>query len=195
MDIIDSTKNNNVKLLRKAFVEYSKELQEHIKTNYNLVIRTIRQPKNAYETVASYVSVIKKLSTKDRTIIFYGTSIKLSYKQFACLYLILTENYLEGMDYCELSFSHKQSSYRNFENNLKTFISKFHRKIFEQIKKQKPAYFKDKSDTFIKKAIKNLIFYKKNFKDEYTIYSNFTVFKLPAKVHKAKEKNKQDQFI
>lgn len=172
------SKNNNVKLLRKAFDKYPKNVQVQMKKEYALIIRDIKKPRSLQETYECYVPIIKKLSPKDRTIIYYGVSIRLSYKQFACLYLALIEGIVDFIVYNELKFSYKRAIENNYESNLKPFVSKWHDKIFKQITKQESEYFSGKSEKFINKTIENIIFYKKDYMNNYALYSNFTVFKL-----------------
>lgn len=189
------SKSNSVKLLRKAFNKYPKDVQKQMKKDYALIIRDIRQPKNCQETYKCYVPVIEELSPKDRTILYYGVSIRLSQKQFASLYLALIEGVVEDIAYTELQFSSKKPAEKNYESNLKSFVSKLHNKILEQITKQKSEYFSGKSEKFIKKAVKSLIFYKKDYMNTYALHSNFTVFKLSKTANKIERKEHSMQFI
>ena len=189
------SKNNNVKLLRKAFDKYPKDIQVQMKKEYALIIRDINKPRNLQETYECYVQIIKKLSPKDRTITYYGIPIRLSYKQFACLYLALIEGIVDCIAYNELNFSYKKPTENAYESNLKPFVSKWHDKIFKQITKQESEYFSGKSKKFIKKTIENIIFYKKDYMNNYALYSNFTISKLVKKSQNTNTKEDSKQYV
>lgn len=181
-----SSKNRNdkiqsIKIIHKAFEKYIPEKQEQMKREYCLIIHDITRQLKDNNSYSDYVPIIRKLSSAERTIIFYGVPIRLSYKQFAIIRLLIEENRIEPSEYSEIEFLSHSSNKLALNNNIKSFVSKLKKKLQKEInnyKKAQNCYFSQKTSQEIISAINDLVFYEQ-FANGYTLQTNFKLIKLP----------------
>ena len=121
--------------LEKAFSDYSLETQNDLSQKYTLLIKNARLRFKPDEDIDRNIEIVKNLSPKDRTIVLCGVKIRLSYKRFYLLQLLIEKGTCDDMDYSDAYFSknHFTSNVMTTLGNMKSFISKFKLNLFDSI--------------------------------------------------------------
>ncbi|CDE89526.1 TPA: hypothetical protein CPT81_08780 [Candidatus Gastranaerophilales bacterium HUM_20] len=170
--------SHNGRYLEKAFSKYSSKSQKDLLQKYALLIKNVRLRFETYDDIDRNIEIVKKLSPKDRTIVLCGVKIRLSYKRFYLLQLLLGKGTCDDMDYIDACFSKNHFTCRvsTTLGNMKSFISKFKQNLFDSITEHyiNEDDFKEQDEQMVSGIIDKLI--KNNIRyDKCTITTSFVM--------------------
>lgn len=168
------TNKYKVKVLKTSYERCVPERLDKLKTEYDLIIRSIKMPAKEIDSYGDYAKVFEDLSQEKRTVYFYSIPVKLSKTQFAILFLLLRESGLQESDYKEIVDKlNRKNNKKALTSNFKSFITRFKSKFKKNIKTSENILV-EKSKNEILVEIDNLLYYKLEF-NEYTVRTKFCI--------------------
>lgn len=166
------TNKYKVKVLKTSYERCVPERLDKLKTEYDLIIRSVKMPAKEIDSFGDYAIAFKDLSQEKRTVYFYSIPIRLSKTQFTALFLLLKEGCYQESDYKEIVDKlNRNNKKKSLTSNFKSFITRFKSKFKKSINASKNILV-EKSKNEILAEIDNLLYYKLE-SNEYTVRTKF----------------------